>query len=116
MKKSAFQNIRYSNVSRGAESPLFGLFEGKKKSREAAAREKVLAAEKEKELALIEAKNKQLLLQLEAAKQGYNPEKEKAQAAVELEKTQAVPEITLYSIIGVIVLVVMVGVVLIKRN
>lgn len=87
------------------ESGFLGILQGKK--RKAAAEARV----KEEE-----AKRATLLLQLEAARQGFNPEKQAADSAIKLEETKQKSEITLYVIIGVIVAVVMVALYFIKRK
>ena len=92
-------------IKKPDEAGFLGILEGKKKraAAEAAAR-------------LEEEKRKTFLLQLEAAKQGYQPEKQAAEAAVKLEETKQGSEKTLYITIGVIVALIMVGLYFIKRK
>lgn len=87
-------------------TPAFlGILEGKKRTREAEARVKEE-----------EAKRATLLLQLEAARQGYDPERTRAQQAIQLETTKQGSEKTLYMVLGGIVIAVMIGIYFIKKK
>lgn len=87
------------------ESEFLGIFEGKKRKAAADAR-----AKEE------EAKRATFALQMEAAKNGYNPEKQKADSAIKLEETKQKSDSTLYITIAVIIVVVMVGLYFIKKR
>ena len=76
---------------------------------------------------LEEERRKTLSLQMEQAKAGFDPEKDKAAAAIKLEETKAAAAITqtntdagvsstLYYVIGGIVIAVMVGLYFITRK
>lgn len=98
------------------ESAFLGLFTGKKAKREAAAKVAIIEAQTEAELELERAKRESLALQLEAARQGFDPEADKRRQAIETAKAEAAPETTLYIIIGVVVAVVMAGLYFIKKR
>ena len=87
------------------------LFSGKKKEKEAAARVTVINAERDADLARKEAENKRLRLELEAAKQGYEPN-EAIREANAVGKTDN----NLYLLLGGVVVIVMLAVVFIKRK
>ena len=108
-------------------SPFLGILTGKKKEREAEARIKEMEAEAAaaEKLALIERDN--LLLKLEAMRQGHNPEVEATQLAIRekeaeaglqtaLAKAKNLPETTMYTILSVVVAIVMAGIYLLKKK
>ena len=98
------------------ESEFLGLFTGKRKKVEAKADITRIEAETKAALELEKQKQQSLLLQLQAAKQGYDPEKDAREQAIEVEHIKAQPEKTMYIIIAVVVVVVMAGLFLIKRK
>lgn len=104
-------------IKRATDTSAFlGIGSGKKAKREAEARVKVIEAEAAAEAARQKAERDTLLLQLEAAKQGYTPEADAAAAVVEQTKAEALPETTLYLVLGGIVLVVMLALYFILRK
>lgn len=108
------QKVRpYTNPN---ESAFLGLFEGRKKTREAEAKIKILEAQAKIAREEEEARRQASLLQLEMAKQGFEPEKDKAIAAIAATKAAAAPEQSLYIMLGIVVTVVMISIVLIKRK
>jgi hypothetical protein len=104
--------IRQRNLKNPHESGLFGLFEGKKKEAEAAK----IAAKAAAETAAAQSKQIELLLKLQAAKEGYDPEKTAADQAIKLEETKQGSEKTLYLIIAAVVAVLMAGIYFIKKK
>ena len=96
-------------------SPFLGIGVGKKKEAEADARIREIEAETAAKMKLAEQERKNLLLQLEAAKQGFEPEKDKQTAEIAKANAEAAPEKTLYTVVGVIVAVVMAGLYFIKK-
>lgn len=97
-------------------SPFLGIGVGKKKEAEAAATIKKIEAETAAALELEKQKQQSLLLQLEAAKQGYDPEAAAREQAIQVEEIKAQPEQTMYVIIAVVVVAVMIGLYFIKRK
>jgi hypothetical protein len=102
------------------ESPFIGLaaipllFGSKKKKTEAEV--KKIEAESRAAAELEEQRRQKFLLELEAARQGYDPEKRAADSALKLEETKQSSEKTLYVIVGFIVVAVMAGLYFIKKR
>lgn len=108
--------MRRKFITTPATAPFLGIATGKR-----------VKAKAEAARLLEEEKRKTLLLQQQQATAGYNPEAEKAAAAIKLEETKAAATIaqssteaktsnTLYYIIGGIVFAVMIGLYFITKK
>jgi cobalamin biosynthesis Mg chelatase CobN len=90
-------------------SSLFGLFEGKAKAAK-------LAAQADADAKREAAKQQTLLMEALAAKNGYTPAADAAQAAVDQENAKSKSEIILYVVLAVIVVAVMAGIYFIRKR
>jgi hypothetical protein len=108
--------MKYCVIKNPDESPFLGIATGKKKRAEAEADIARIKAETEAELKLEQARRESLMLNLEAAKQGYDPGKVQAEKAIKMEETKTAPEKTLYIILGFSVVVMMAGLYFIKKR
>jgi hypothetical protein len=108
--------MKQRKISNPYESPFLGIFEGKAKARVYEAQKEAAEAKAKADRMLEEQKRQTFLLQLEAAKQGFEPEKDKQETAVKLEETKQGSEKALYVVVGFIVVAVMVGLYFIKKR
>ena len=108
-------------------SPFLGIGEGKKKRAEAEAYAQRLEAERKLEEAKAQLERDNLLFKMEALRQGFNPDVEKTQLAIQekqaeaglqsaLAKAKNLPETTLYSALAAVVAIVMAGVYFFKKK
>lgn len=86
-------------------SDFLGILEGKQKKAKAEAAEKIEAA-----------KQQTLLIETLASQNGYNPQAEANQAAIDLTKAKSSSDIYLYVILAVIVVIVMTAIYFIRRK
>jgi hypothetical protein len=97
------------NIYGNNTSSLFGILEGKAKARkDAAAADAAVKIEA--------AKQQTLLMEALAAKNGYDPKADAAQAAIDNTNAAASGDKTLYIILGLVVVAVMVGLYFIRRK